>query len=361
MFCGCALWSLALQLSRMTVEPPALEKEDGFHGLAADRREAVYAALAAAFGRSSVDSAADSAAVLAGGATDASVFRMVIRGRPYLLRAEGPAGPLRNPHQYVSMAIAAEAGIAPKLHYVDDVRGIAIMDYIEQRPLSAFPGGPPALMQALGALLTRLQDTPSFPFFVEYPDIVARLFAHVRRTGLFVDGLLDRHVDRFAELHEAYAAGKARLVSSHNDSNPRNILFDGERLWLIDWESAYRNDPLVDVAIVADSLASSEELEEILLRAWLGNVPDEGIRARLAIVRALTRLYFAGVFLSASAAAAWREPDRDLSAPTFQQYRQAVADGLLRPGAPETKHILGKMFLASFYANARPPGFDTAV
>jgi thiamine kinase-like enzyme len=41
-------------------------------------------------------------------------------------------------------------------------------------------------------------------------------------------------------------------VSSHNDSIPSNILFDGDRLWLIDWESAYRNDPLVDVAIVLD-------------------------------------------------------------------------------------------------------------
>jgi hypothetical protein len=39
-------------------------------------------------------------------------------------------------------------------------------------------------------------------------------------------------------------------VSSHNDPVPANILFDGRRPWLIDWEWAYRNDPLVDVAIV---------------------------------------------------------------------------------------------------------------
>lgn len=34
--------------------------------------------------------------------------------------------------------------------------------------------------------------------------------------------------------------GEARSVSSHNDTLPANILFDGKRLWMIDWESAYR-------------------------------------------------------------------------------------------------------------------------
>jgi thiamine kinase-like enzyme len=127
--------------------------------------------------------------------------------------------------------------------------------FIEQQPLNSRPGGPRALAQALGKLLSRVQATPCFPFFVNYPDIVARLFAHVRRTGLFAEGVLDPHVARLEQLREAYDAGLAGLVSSHNDPVPSNILFDGERLWLIDWESAYRNDPLVDVAIVLDNLA----------------------------------------------------------------------------------------------------------
>jgi thiamine kinase-like enzyme len=32
----------------------------------------------------------------------------------------------------------------------------------------------------------------------------------------------------------------AELVSSHNDLNPNNVLFEGERAWLIDWELAFR-------------------------------------------------------------------------------------------------------------------------
>lgn len=131
-------------------------------------------------------------------------------------------------------------------------------------------------------------------------------------------------------------------------------------LWLIDWESAYRNDPLVDVAIVLDNLARSPELEEVLLQAWLGHVPDEALRARLQLIRALTRLYYAGVLLSASAAASWMMPDTDLSAPTLPEFQRAVRDARFKPGAPETKHILGKMFLVSFFSGVAPPGFDVA-
>jgi aminoglycoside phosphotransferase (APT) family kinase protein len=331
--------------------------EDHFQSLSAAQRENAHAALVGAFGRAPIDAIAP----VAGGASTASTFRVDSGGQRYLLRVEGVPSPLRNPHQYVAMRIAAEAGIAPKIRYVDETARVAVIDFIAQQPLHTYPGGPRALAQALGALLARVQATPMFPHFVNYPDIVARLFAHVRRTGLFAAGVLDSHVARLERLREAYDAGLTSLVSSHNDCIPSNILFDGERLWMIDWESAYRNDPLVDVAIVLNSLVRSEELADVLLRAWLGRTPDDALRARLEAVRALTRLYYAGVVLSASAAASWIADDTDLSAPTIAEFQQAIHAGRLKPGTPEIKHIMGKMFLASFLSGAETPWLDAAV
>jgi aminoglycoside phosphotransferase (APT) family kinase protein len=331
--------------------------KDHFDTIPAAHRDTVRSALAAAFGRAPIDAITP----IAGGASTASTFRLDAGGWRYRLRVEGEPSPLRNPHQYVSMRIAAEAGIAPEIRYIDEAARIAVIDFIEPQPLKTYPGGPRALAQALGELFSRVQATPVFPSFVNYPDIVARLFAHVRRTGLFAAGLLDAHVERLEKLREAYDMGATRLVSSHNDSIPSNILFDGERLWLIDWESAYRKDPLVDVAIVLDSFAISPELEDMLLGAWFGRAPDNALRARLELIRAFTRLYYAGVLLSASAAASWASADNDLSAPTLLEFRQAVRQGWLKPAAPETKHILGKMWLASFFSGVAPPGFDAAV
>jgi hypothetical protein len=328
-----------------------------FDTLSADQRENVRSALVAAFGSAPIGAVMP----ITGGASTASTFRVEVGGRGYLLRVEGQPSPLRNPLQYVSMRIAAGGGDCPgdSLHRSDRAgRGDRLHRATTAQHLS---GGPPTLARALGELISRVQATPCFPFFVNYADIVARLFAHVRRTGLFAEGVLDSHVKRLEQLREAYDAGLAGLVSSHNDPVPSNILFDGERLWLIDWESAYRNDPLVDVAIVLDNLARSPELETVLLEAWLGRTPDEALWARLAVTRALTRLYYAGVVLSASAAASWMTGDTDLSAPTPAELQQAVRAGRLKPGAPQTKHVLGKMLLASFMFGVATPGFDAAV
>ena len=328
-----------------------------FNALSASQRETAYSALAAAFGTAPIGAIA----TVTGGASGASTFQIEKGSRRYLLRMEGPASPLRNPYQYISMRVAAEAAIAPRIHYVDETARVAVMDFIEEQPLESYPGGPRALAQALGDMLQRVQATPPFPRFVEYPDIVARLWAHVCRTGLFAPGVLNPPTEQLARIREAYVWDSAKAVSSHNDPLPRNILFDGKRLWLIDWESAYRNDPLVDVAIMLDSFAASPELEEVLLPAWFGRAPDEMLYQRLAQVRALTRLYYAGVALSASAAAERETPDTDLAAPTLSEFDEAIREGRLKPGAPETKHVLGKMYLASFLTGVGPPGFAAAV
>ena len=321
---------------------------DAVDALSHEHREPVRAALDAAFGSSRVDSIA----FIGGGASGAFPFRVELGRQRYLVRLEGRASPLRNPHQYESMRIASAAGIAPKLHHVDEANRVAIMDFVDERPLRTFPDGPTALASALGTILSRVQGTPTFPAFVEYPEIVARLWRWVCRTGLFAPGVLAPHTQHLARLRESYVWDTTASVSSHNDPVPRNVLFDGQRLWLIDWESAYRNDPLVDVAIALDSFAPTPDLEQVLLQAWLGQTTDVSISDRLAKVRALTRLYYAGVFLSASAAASGALADHDISAPTVPAFRRAILNGEITHGSPKAKHILGKMYLSSYRRNA---------
>jgi aminoglycoside phosphotransferase (APT) family kinase protein len=324
---------------------------DPFHLVDERRREIARDAFAALFGAG----AATALTPLSGGISGAMLFRVDVRGRPYLLRLEGVPSPLRNPHQYESMRIAADANVAPKLLHVDEVHGLMIGDFIAQQPLRSYPGGRAGLVQAFGALLRRVQAAPAFPYFVDYPDIVSRLFAHVVRTGLFAQGLLDRHVERLQRIQATLPWDRAALVSSHNDPVPRNILFDGERLWLIDWESAYRNDPLADVAIALDSMAPSPELETLLLQATFGRAPDVAMRERLAAVRSLTRLYYAGVLLSASATRSRETPDADLAAPSARDFSDALRDGRLKEGAPDTVHILGKIYLSAFLTGEPVP------
>jgi Ser/Thr protein kinase RdoA (MazF antagonist) len=158
----------------------------------------------------------------------------------------------------------------------------------------------------------------------------------------------------------AYRWDESTLVSSHNDPNAQNVIFDGERLWLIDWETAYRNDPLTDIAILIENFAQTPELERALIETWLGGAPDRALRARLALMRQFTRLYYAGMLLSIVAAQPRRSPEPDLAAPAPDEFRAALARGEHSPNSQATLFTLGKMCLAAFMAGMTAPGFDEA-
>jgi Ser/Thr protein kinase RdoA (MazF antagonist) len=244
------------------------------------------------------------------------------------------------------MRIAAEAGISPPLHYVDDQAGIAIMDFIEPKPLHGYPGGALELVRALGALAARLQGTTAFPVLRDYRMVVRKLTERLQTR--FANGLLEPHVEALEKICGSLPWDTSWHVSSHNDFNPRNVLFDGSRLWLIDWETAYRNDPLVDVAILADNFAPNPGLQDALLESWLGRAADTALMQRLSAVRALTRLYYAGLLMafvpSSSPVIA------DLRALTQDEFKRRITNGSLQPVAPETRIELAKMCLAGFLA-----------
>jgi Phosphotransferase enzyme family len=291
-------------------------------------------------------------------------FRIEVAGRPYLLRLESSRrDEVRDPHRaYLCLRAAAEAGIAPAVRYADPTAAVAISDFVSTRPLSDYPGGAPGVARDLGSLVARLQATPAFPPVFDYPSLIGTLLGQLLESSLFAPGLLDRHREGFERIREAYSWDGGALVSSHNDLNPGNILFDGERLWLVDWETAFRNDPLVDVAILAIFFAPTAELESVLVRSWLGREPDRTLSARLVLMRQLTRLFYGcAASLNAANTPATLVPETGLAAPTPAQFRDAVAEGRLIAGSPEAQLTVGKIALAGFLAGLATPAFENAL
>ena len=58
------------------------------------------------------------------------------------------------------------------------------------------------------------------PITQTIPHVVARLWAHVCRTGLFAPGVLDPVNERLAAIRKAYVWDRANSVSCHNDPSP---------------------------------------------------------------------------------------------------------------------------------------------
>jgi hypothetical protein len=51
---------------------------------------------------------------------------------------------------------------------------------------------------------------------------------------------------------------------------PENILFDGSRVWLVDWEAAFLNDRYFDLAMVANFVVTNDAEENAFLQTYFG-------------------------------------------------------------------------------------------
>lgn len=265
-----------------------------------ERRTAIDRAMATAFGAPVITSMAP----VTGGMSGAAVFRLHVEGADHLLRVEPPGDAFRDPVRgFRCMSIAADAGLAPRLRYACAEDGVAIMDFIEEQPLrTAFDGRREGLMEALGRLVGALHETPPFPPLMGYLDGLDALIGSLHAHGLLPARHMEPTLDAYRALTAAYRRLPPDLVSSHNDINPRNILWDGARLWLVDWESAFLADRYVDLASVTSFFARDAGEEAALSEAYFGRAPTEAERARLHLARLINHVFYGVMFLNAAAA-----------------------------------------------------------
>lgn len=317
-----------------------------FDQLPSVRRDAVARALAG-LGR------VQSIEPLSGGLSGSGVWRVQAGGRQAILKLERPPDGLNDPvRQYACMAIAAEVGVAPKLLFADAGAGVSLVARIEARPL---PERPVLLAEAAG-LLRRLHAAPVFPALVDFPDGVAQLISRLQGLDLIEAEALAPLLEAWPQLKDACGWGEDGLVASHNDPNPRNLIWDGERLWLIDWEAAFRNDPLVDLAIVANYWGSGAADADALLEIYLGAPPGRRARNRLAAMQRVCRVYYGVVLINS--AIGWTPPPeaRRLQAPALADISAAIGTGRITLADPADRFAYGAAMLNLVLAGGAQSG-----
>lgn len=322
-------------------------------------QDAVTHAVRTLFGSAPIEAIAPMRAGLSG----AFVGRLTVRGRCYLLRVEAHRDALRDPaRQYACMRIAAEAGVAPPLLHADPEAGVAIMRLIEARPLKDYPGGGRAAALELAGLTARLRTAPVFPPLVNYFDGVDMVWANLMAEGALDPDAAAPYLAAWRQIRDACPRTPLeRLVASHNDPNPSNVVYDGQRLWLVDWETAFAGDPMVDPAIIAMFLGVEGAAEAAYLATAFGTV-DEALTARFLLIRQACHMFFAAMMLivGTRGRAAGGAPITDLASPDFAVVRHALARGDLQVGSREGQLALAKGMLGRVLATAQSPAFEAA-
>jgi aminoglycoside phosphotransferase (APT) family kinase protein len=298
------------------------------------KREAVLRACQNAFGAAAIHSVER----ISKGASGAGVFKLTIDGRNYLLRIEGPSDGFRDPdRQYACLRIAAEAAVAPRLIYADSKEGLAITDFISADLTPTVGWNKPELVRTLTRTVKVLHAAPLFPTLVNYLAGVDSLMRRCLATGILPAKALEKHRRYFRELVKAYPEekrGKADFVSSHNDLNPGNVLFQEGKAWLVDWESAFAADRYVDLAAIANFFATKEHERELMLHAYFGSGLKDYHRARLFLMQQANRIFYAMVIFNFIAAAhpETRLKRSDLKRIRFNEVLGEMANLQAQPG-----------------------------
>jgi aminoglycoside phosphotransferase (APT) family kinase protein len=320
------------------------------------KQAAVRKALQATFGVT----APESLTLVRGGLSSALVCRAVVRGRPWLLRVETARDAVRDPaRQYACMMTAAQAGLAPRVRYAHAATGVAILDFVDARPLSTYPGGGAAIAGELAGLVARLQATPAFPAALDHFEAIDSLAAAVRASGVLAPEAAAAPFAAYGEVRDLYRRlTPLRRVSSHNDLNPANVLYDGARLWLIDWETAFGADPHVDPATLAYWYGLEGEAETALLIRVFGRA-DEAVRARHLLMLQVCRVFYATMMLLhvAGSRPPGAPPIADLSAPSLAEVREKLRAGAITVGEPAGQLMLAKASLNAALEAVRTPAF----
>jgi len=210
-------------------------------------------------------------------------------GRRYMVRV-GQDQPEHAVYRFNEVTVcqaAHEADLSPALihhegdvlvfDYVEDARMLAPEDLAEARTLAQLVG----LIGRCHVDLAGHLEVPGPMFWVFQ---VNRRYARILAEA---ESRLAGSIGRLMEINDQTeeAVGAIRPVFCHNDLMPANVLDDGERLWLIDWEYGGWNCGLYDLADLAAHAEMAPELEAELTERYRTLEPEAHDAQRFAALK----------------------------------------------------------------------------
>lgn len=323
-----------------------------------ERLEAINNALFQTFNTTEVKEIT----LLTGGLSSATTVKIVVNDQPYVLKLNSTTATINN-DLLTCMEIAADAGIAPPVYYLNKADGTVITGFIKNTPLKAFFKSTEALLPQLAKTIRRIHGLPAFPKGYSLLDTINGLIAQFKLSKMLTGPVFDTCFAYYELIMKHYPWHDTDTVSCHNDLNPNNIVFDGEKIWIIDWDAAYKNDRYVDLAITANFYVTTNEQENIFLRAYFGNTLTDYHEARFFLMRQICRLVYAMLMfkLAHTSRPAGVEHDYNMRDISLSDIKEKLGTGKLSLAAYNGQLAFGKALLNEAFYDMISPRFSTSI
>jgi thiamine kinase-like enzyme len=229
---------------------------------------------------------------MSGGMTNRN-FRVRDGARTLAVRLgeDNPAHMISRANELAASRAAEAAGISPAV--IHHAPGILVMDFLEARTLSPDDINDDRMIERIVPLIRRCHQ--EIPKFFRGPAMIFWVFQVIRDYAGTLRDAQSRYVPELDDLlaksgrFEA-AAGPYSIVYGHNDLLAANILDDGDRLWLIDWDYAGFNSPLFDLGGLASNNGLPEQRERKLLEAYFETPVDDALWRRYSAMKCASLL-----------------------------------------------------------------------
>jgi aminoglycoside phosphotransferase (APT) family kinase protein len=287
---------------------------------------------------------------IAAGLSGAGVYRVERDGRAFVLKVAGAAEDDTDWRSALGIQrLAADAGLAPAIVHVDEVRRAVLTVFVADRSFAALyldPGSREAALTLLGRTVRRIHalPVPAAARVREPRAFLAQISAGLR-SGFVLPGFASGAIERV--LGEEPPSRPGARVLGHNDLNPTNFIYDGEGLLVLDWAAAGPIDASYDLAVLAVFLRMDEATCLGLLSAYDGTpataLPDRFVYSRrvAAALAGAMQLFIARQMKHPGATGA----ETLDSTPALGEFYQRMRAGELKVGTADGQWTFGLALL----------------
>ena len=215
-------------------------------------------------------------------------YRVVVDGTPYFVRIPGASTELlavdRGNELHNTLAAAA-SGVAPRVAHSLPEWQVFVLDWLPATTMSIESLRAPGMPTRLATTLRQLHAGPRFRDDFDMFRVSERYLALVDERDIPIPMGYRAHLDRLPLIEAALARHPLASVPCHNDLLAENVLDDGTRLWIVDYEYSGMNDPAFELGNTCQELGYSPDQVAELARAYFGEAtPALLARMRLQMI-----------------------------------------------------------------------------
>ena len=188
-----------------------------------------------------------------------------------------------------SLAAAAAGAGAPVIEYRPEHR-LLVIGYIEGRTFGAADVAGGENIPRIAAACRRLHEGARFGNDFDMFAVQRRYLSVARSRGFPIPAGYDDLAPQFTAAEKALAVRAEGTVPCNNDLLPANLIDDGERIWLIDYELSGNNDACFELGNIAAEAHLEAGALEHLVTAYYGR-PRRSKIARAWLLGGLVGMY----------------------------------------------------------------------